>query len=257
MSRGAWIFTPEHPAFGDARNRLELRSIRHQIEHQQQAIELPGMPQLSLRWVARSGGTFGPLSSAAANQRQREGRSAPAAPPLDRGATVAWHCYFRCPACDRNALVLVNPLANWRSLGVAEHHIATSWMCQRCCKWPRPSQRWTGTSRRTGRRPPSHAYQRHQHAADRCMELLDEPAFLTWDRWMALERLKNAHLLLATAACCASWPGITSGISPEQIERALRTIERDKWATRQRSWARQGKPRPGPQGRIGQRGQVQ
>lgn len=82
------------------------------------------------------------------------------------------------------------------------------------------------------------------------MQLLEEPRWLTLDRWIALERLKSAHLLLATCAACDSWAGITSGISATQIEQAHRTIQRYKWATRQRGWARQGKPRPGPDARA-------
>ncbi|MFM7641537.1 MAG: hypothetical protein ACKO45_08305 [Cyanobium sp.] len=82
------------------------------------------------------------------------------------------------------------------------------------------------------------------------MQLLEEPRWLTLDRCIALERLKNAHLLLATVAACDSWPGITSGIGATQIEQAHRTIERNRWAMRQRSWARQGRPRPGPEARA-------
>ncbi|MEY4358600.1 MAG: hypothetical protein RLZZ631_86, partial [Cyanobacteriota bacterium] len=110
--------------------------------------------------------------------------------------------------------------------------------------------RWTGTSSSTGRRPPSHDYQRHQHAASRCFELLEEgPRWLTWRRYMALHQLKNAHLLLADAAFGASWPGMGSSITAGMIEDAHRTIEACRWATRQRSWERQGKPRPGPAAR--------
>lgn len=171
-------------------------------------------------------------------------------PTLDRGHALAWHVAFVCGRCGRGCRILYNPLVSWRNLGLAEEHIEKSWGCQTCGKYKWPSQRWTGTSSRTGRRPASHTYQRHQHAADRCTQLLEEPRWLTWDRCIALERLKNAHWLLATAAACHSWPGISSGISAEQIEQAHRTIERDGWATRQRSWARQGMPRPGPKARA-------
>lgn len=82
------------------------------------------------------------------------------------------------------------------------------------------------------------------------MHLLEEPRWLTLDRWIALERLKNAHLLLATAACGLAMSGISCSISAEKIEQAHRTIQRDGWATRQRGWARQGKPRPGPVSRA-------
>ena len=244
--RGAWLFTGEDGHDSEGRNRIELRSVRRLIERQQKAIALPNGPTISLRWQAHTGGTFGPRSSAAANQRQRLGRPAPPAPPLDRGQAVAWHCYFCCPRCDRSCRILINPLWHWRAHGLSEETIAGAWMCQPCGKYRWPSSRWTGTSSSTRHRPPSHFYQRHQHAADRCMDLLEEPRWLTTDRWVALHRLKNAHLLLATAAGCASWPGISSGISSEQIAQARRTIADCRWATRQRGWARRGETRPGP-----------
>lgn len=244
--RGTWLFSGDD---SDSGHRIELRSVRRLIKRHQQTIELPDGPIVSLRWQAHCGGTFGPKSSAAANQRQRAGRSAPPAPRLDRGQTVAWRCYFRCPRCDRSCLVLFNPLWAWSAFGVGEEVISISWMCQPCGNYRWPSSRWTGTSRSTRRRPPSHAYQRHQHAADRCQVLLAEPRWLTTDRWVALHRLRNAHLLLATAAGCAAWPGINSGISAEQIEQARHTIEAYRWAMRQRSWARHGGPRPGPDAR--------
>jgi hypothetical protein len=243
--RGAWLFTGEDSISVGRGKQIELRSVRRLIEHKQESIDLPNGPTVSLRWQAHRGGTFGTQSSAAANHRQRTGRSAPPAPLLDRGHAVAWRCYFRCPRCDRSCLILWNPLWHWRAHGVSEETIAGTWMCQPCGKYRWPSSRWTGTSSSTRRRPPSHHYQRHQHAADRCMVLLEEPRWLTTDRWMALHRLKNAHLLIATAAACAAWPGISSGIRAEQIEEAHRTIEACRWATRQRSWSRRGAPRPG------------
>jgi hypothetical protein len=249
VMRGAWIFAGDASSSAERGNRIELRSVRRLIMHQQQAIDLPSGPSVALRWQAHCGGTFGPKSSAAANQRQRAGRSAPPAPLLDRGQAVAWRCYFRCPRCDRSCLILINPLWHWRAHGVSEETIAGTWWCQPCGKYRWPSSRWTGSSSSTGRRPPSHYYQRHQHAVDRCLDLLAEPAWLTTDRWVALQRLKAAHQLLATAAGCDAWPGITSGISAERLQEARRTIAACKWSTRQSSWARRGAPRPGPDAR--------
>jgi hypothetical protein len=240
------MFTGEDWRGADGGDRFELRQVRRLIQQQQQTIDLPNGPTVSLRWQAHRGGTFGTQSSAAANQRQRADQSAPPAPLLDRGQSVAWRCYFCCPRCDRSCLILWNPLWHWRAHGVSEETIAGTWMCQPCGKYRWPSSRWTGTSSGTRRRPPSHYFQRHRHAADRCMVLLEEPRWLTTDRWMALHRLKNAHLLIATAAGCAAWPGISTGISAEQIEEAHRTIEACRWATRQCSWARRGAPRQGP-----------
>lgn len=248
--RGACLFTGEDSVSADRGKRIELRTVRGLIEHQQQAIDLPNGPTVALRWQAHHGGTFGPKSSAAANKRQRAGRSALPAPLLDRGQAAAWRCYFRCPRCDRSCLILWNPSSHWRAHGTSEGTLAGTWMCQACGKYRWPSSRWTGTSSSTRRRPPSHHYQRHMHAANRCTDLLAEPAWLTTDRWAALHRLKAAHQLIAIAAGCAAWPGINSGISAEEIAQARRTIEDCGWVTRQRGWARRGETRPGPSERA-------
>ena len=248
--RGAWLFTGEDGSSAGRGERIELREVRHLIQHLQQSIDLPGASDIALRWAARTGGTFGPVSSRAENARQRQGRAAPPSPGLDRGHAVAWHVSFVCRHCGRGCRILYNPLLRLRRYGVNEATIQQSWGCQACGKYKWPSQRWTGTSGKTGRRPPSHLYQRHRQAAERCMDCLEEPRWLHWDRFLALERAKNAHLLLAAAAASASWPVISSGIGAEQVENAYRTIEASRWATRQRSWARKGKPRPGPTGRI-------
>jgi hypothetical protein len=247
--RGAWLFTGEDGISASRGDLLELRDVRHLIRHQQQAIDLPGAPAIALRWVARTGGTFGPVLSRAENARQRHGRSAPPSPRLDRGKAVAWHVSFVCGRCGSGCRILFNPLVRWRCYGLKEETIRQSWGCQTCGKYKWPSQRWSGTSRKTGRRPPSHLYQRHQHAAERCIKLLEGPRWLHWDRFLALERKKNAHLLLAAAAACASWPGISSGIDADQVKDACQAINASRWVTRQRSWARKGSPRPGPQGR--------
>lgn len=258
MRRGAWIFGSDdyRPAWtqdGDRwirTDRIELGKVRHLIENQQQTLALPDGPVIALRWQARTGGTFGPQSSAEANRRPR-GRRQPAgpAPKLDRGSTVAWHVAFVCPHCDRNCRILWNPLWSWRHHGAGQ----TAWQCQACeaspCRYKWASQRWTGTSA-NGQRPASYRYQRHKAAADRCRELMEQPRWLTTDRFMALWRLKRAHGLLAAAACCAPWPSMASIITAEEISAAEATIEADRWAFRQRSWARQGKPRPGPEARA-------
>jgi hypothetical protein len=249
--RGGWFFEPEsRPSEDMRRDRIELRSVRHLIERHQQTIDLPHGRPVALHWVPRTGGTFGPKSSAAANQRQRTGRSAPPAPLLDRGSATAWHVYFRCPRCDRSCLVLHNPLWRWREI-ISKETLQGAWCCQTCGHYRWPSDRWTGTSRRTGRRPPSYWYQSHSHAADRIEALMEEPRWLTIDRWVALSRLREAHLTLAAAAAAAAAPRMLDGVSAAQVERARQAIEECRWATRQRGWARRGKPRPGPEGRTG------
>lgn len=263
MLRGAWLFHEDHhPTVweldGDLwrrGERIELGKVRSLITHQQPSLVLPGGPTIALRWHARTGGTFGPLSSAEANRRPR-GRRAPAppSPPLDRGASVAWHVSFVCPKCGRSCRVLWNPLWSWLStLDGGEEVVSRAWQCQSCkaspCRYKWPSQRWTGTSA-NGKRPASYRYQRHKAAASRCHALMEEPRWLTTDRFMALWRLKQAHALLAAAACCSPWSSMRSLITTDEINAAEATIKADRWALRQRSWARQGRPRPGPAARA-------
>lgn len=262
--KGAWIFGDDTCQLawqqdGDRwirSDRIELGKVRHLIKHQQQTLALPDGPEIALRWQARTGGTFGPLSSAEANRRPR-GRRAPGplSPSLDRGASVAWHVAFVCPQCDRNCRVIWNPLWSWCRHGIGE----TVWQCQSCeaspCRYKWPSQRWTGTSNgASGLRPASYHYQRHHHAVQRCLELMEAPSRLTYDRWMALHRLKRAHGLLAMAALAGAWPlAAPELVSFEEMYEALATIEADRWAMRQASWHRKGKPRPGPAARARQK----
>lgn len=266
MLRGAWLFHEDayRPAWeqdGDRwirSDRIELGKVRHLIEHQQASLALPGGPVIALRWQARTGGTFGPQSSAEANRRPRGRRSTGSPSPLlDRGASVAWHVAFVCPRseCQRACRVLWNPHWRLRELGLREEVISISWQCQACkgspCRYRWPSQKWTGTNA-NGQRPASYHYQRHKAAASRCQELMEEPRWLTTDRFMALWRLKKAHGLLAAAACCAPWPSVADLITPKEISAARATIEADRWALRQQSWHRKGRPRPGPAGRAQQ-----
>ena len=257
MRKGAWIFADDTCQLaweqdGDhwiRTDRIELGKVRHLIEHQQASLALPDGPVIALRWQARTGGTFGPLSSAEANRRPRGRRpGASPSPPSDRGTAVAWHVSFACPKCDRSCRVLWNPLWSWRHHGVGQ----TAWQCQSCeaspCRYKWPSQRWTGTSA-DGTRPASYRYQQHHHAVQRCQALLEQPRWLTTDRFMALWRLKRAHGVLAAAACCSPLFSPSSIITADEINAAQATIEADRWAMRQRTWHRKGKPRPGPAGR--------
>lgn len=76
--------------------------------------------------------------------------------------------------------------------------------------------------------PRSHAYQRHMHTADRITVLMEDPGWVTVDRWGGLMQLKDAHRRLAAAACRAAMPALDSGISAAQNERAHRTIEANR-----------------------------
>jgi len=61
------------------------------------------------------------------------------------------------------------------------------------------------------------------------MELLEEPSWLTLDRGLALLHLKNAHILLATAAACVSWPSSPAGLGLIRLEMPTKLLkQRDK-----------------------------
>ncbi len=79
-----------------------------------------------------------------------------------------------------------------------------------------------------------------------------------WERWEALRQLAMAHEKLAAVA----WRerlnryALRLGLEPlhhacsRQTATAEEQLRENRWATRQSSWYRQGKPRPGPESRL-------
>jgi len=128
-----------------------------------------------------------------------------------------------------------------------------------------------GSSR--GRRPPSYRYRKHEEAALKirrdfmgvALEDLHQPnlflawkapgSTLHWERWEALRQLCLAHETLSMAAWSeaihrlALQVGVDDPAPDHQLEisRAQELLKENAWATRQSSWHRGGKPRPGPE----------
>lgn len=75
-----------------------------------------------------------------------------------------------------------------------------------------------------------------------------------WERWEALRQLAMAHETLATLAWgdALNRYAIQLGMEPSApegggwAEAAAEQIRENSWATRQSSWHRRGRPRPGP-----------
>ena len=256
---------------------IQVRDVRPLVELNQQTVRLPQMGgPLSLLWRWRSGGCLGPKAAAAMNARQRQARAdRPAAElPLDRGATGGWHLDLICPVC-------IKPCRKLFSHGWSERirPDARLWACRLCHRVTYTSSNLPGSS--NNRRPPSYRSRKHTEAAIRIrrdfMGLDPEeaeniyfpPALLLvlktspkssihWERWEALRQLAMAHETLATLA----WGDALNryvlqlglepfapigGCWPALAEEQLRE---NSWATRQSSWHRRGRPRPGPEGSI-------
>lgn len=246
-----WLW-PDDPPRGP--RQLPMAEVRHLLSHGQTTITLDDPPaaDLQITWV-RKGGTFGSQSALEANNRQRLPRSSRSPmPTLDRGISEAWQPYWVCRRCSRRARILCN---RWADL--PPDTASRLWVCQRCCKFRWPSQRLPGTS--NGGRPPSWHYATHQHHIDRIRDALETPQRLSGERRDALERLELAHHILAvaalsdalakTAASARLWVSAPSVPSVDLIAHAHRELQAHKWALRQQSWHRNGKPRPGPAGR--------
>ena len=81
---------------------------------------------------------------------------------------------------------------------------------------------------------------------------------LHWERWEALRQLVLAHETLSMAAWSdaihrlARLVGVDDPAPDHRLEisRARELLKENAWATRQSSWHRGGKPRPGPSGRY-------
>ena len=253
---------------------IQVRDVRPLVEVNQQTVHLPQMGDpLSLLWRWRSGGCFGPEAAAAMNARQRQARGErPAAEPqLDRGATGGWHLDLICPVCARACRRLF--AHGWTERIRPD---ARLWACRCCHRVTYTSSNRPGSS--NGRRPPSYRSRKHTEAAIRIrrdfMGLEPEEAgniyfpaalFLAhktsprsrihWERWEALRQLAMAHETLATLAWgdALNRYAIQVGMEPTALEGcccwpalAEEQLMENRWATRQSSWHRRGRPRPGP-----------
>ena len=77
---------------------------------------------------------------------------------------------------------------------------------------------------------------------------------LHWERWEALRQLCLAHETLSMAAWSEAIHRLALQVGVEdpapdhqlEISRAQELLKENAWATRQSSWHRGGKPRPGP-----------
>lgn len=248
-------------------DRLELRQVRPLVTIGQDSVALVVGPDqtpitLALRWAARTGGTFGTASSAAANalrgassaERFRRQLEPDTTTTTDRGGNVAWHLSLVCPECSRSCIRLYSP--------IAQHHYA-------CPKCTRPNYYPTtrpGVSERRRRQQLAHEaaaakilqqYLGHHGPAPGLFRpaAIAKPRAMTWLRFEALCRLLEAHQVLAVMAELEGMqnrlarfvPGVADAQPPEQATRWARAVLRmDAWALRQRSWHRRGKPRDTP-----------
>ena len=79
---------------------------------------------------------------------------------------------------------------------------------------------------------------------------------LHWERWEALRQLCLAHETLSMAAWFDAIHRLAIQVRVEEpppdhqleISRAQELLKENAWATRQSSWHRHGRPRPGPSG---------
>ena len=241
----------------DGPMRLAIGQVRPLLTPGQSSITLesPAAVDLPVQWLWRTGGTFGSRSSAAANDRQRVPRSrrGEPMPTLDRGSSGGWLAFWGCPVCQRRCRVLVNPLrSRWwpeQSQGVLSRHWSTTWRCTTCSRYRWPSQRRPGGHRGRGK-PAQWYYAAHTAAVDRIQAVLEAPARLSLPRRIALERLEVARHTLAVHALSRCLPGAPAGPPQAAIEQAWQTIRDCRWALRQSSWHRGGRPRPGPEARA-------
>jgi hypothetical protein len=255
---------------------LHLRDVRPFVEVSQQAVRLKGFGRpLQLHWQWRSGGCFGPRAAQALNQRQRIPRPERSEAPitLDRGSTGGWHMSFLCPACARPCRTLFR-----------QRQQGATWSCRTCQRVTYRSSNRTGGRR--GRKPPAYAIDKHGTAAIRirrdylglppqqAADLFsltagnpEIPAGMSQERGQALQRLAMGHEMLWLLAVHSQLdrlarrsgsPFSASGQEHMLEETIARLwLKRNAWATRQSSWKRQGRIRPGPAGRIGQTGHIQ
>lgn len=264
-------------------DRLEVKQIRPLVQKGQQSVQLEVGSQrkrlwLTLQWLQRWGGTFGPRSSAEANRnrgasslerfiKQTGDTQQDPDRKADRGQVPAWLLYLTCPKCARRCRVLYS-LRN-------QHDYA----CPRCTKpcYPNrdgaPSGANASPWERRERKRMQHQLKAqtirrdylHHTAVQKGLftahtRTIPKPGRMTWERYEALCRLVEAHESLAMhyqlqglqqnlnrIVGADLHPTMAERIDERDITRwANAVIRMDAWALRQRSWHRRGKPRDTP-----------
>ena len=254
-----------HPRIEEL-DRLELRQVRPLVVIGQDSVALVAGPDqtpitLALRWTARTGGTFGTASSAAANALRGASSSERFRRPLEpttttaaRGGCVAWHLSLVCPECSSSCIRLYSP--------IAQHQYS----CPKCTRPNNYATNRPGASEQRRRQQLAHEaaaakilvqYLGHHGPAPGLFRpaAIAKPKGMTWLRFEALCRLLEAHQMLALMAelegiknrLARLVPGVADAQSPDQATRWANAVLRmDAWALRQRSWHRRGKPRDTP-----------
>ncbi len=255
-----------HPRIEEL-DRLELRQVRPLVVIGQESVDLVTGPHqapltLALHWTARTGGTFGTASSAAANAlrgassaERFQRRMEPTTTTTDRGGAVAWHLNLICPECSSRCIRLYSRRG--------QHQYA----CTKCTKPNGYATTRPGASEHRRRQQLAHEaaaakilqqYLEHHGPAPAGLcrpAAIAKPPRMTWLRFEALTRLLEAHQALALMAELEGMqnrlarlvPGVADAQPSDQATRWARAVLRmDAWALRQRSWHRRGKPRDTP-----------
>ena len=259
---------------------VEVKQVRPLVQIGQESVMLELGSQrkqvrLTLDWLQRWGGTFGPKSSAEANSNRGRDSVARVMERLDdpspdrkadRGQVPAWLLYFSCPKCGRRCRKLYSLRA--------QHEYA----CPKCVK-PCDATRDGGPSGVGG---PAAKRERavisHRHHADRIRRAylnhsgplpgilassarcIPKPPRMTWHRYEALVRLVEAHETIAMGLQLGAMFGMLNRLTgteahptlqervdeQEMFRWANNILRLDAWALRQKSWHRRGKPRDTP-----------
>lgn len=261
-------------------DRLAVKQIRPLVQKGQESVLLELGSQrkrvwLTLDWLQRWGGTFGPKSSAEANRNRGKTSSerfmaSDEAPnperQADRGQVPAWLLYLSCPKCARRCRVLYSLRA--------QHDYA----CPKCMKPCDPSRDRAPSGKGGKWAERERAITRHRLHAGRIRRdylgfsgplpgilassarHIPKPPRMTWNRYEALVRLVEAHETIAMGLQLGAMYGSLNRITgtqahPTLAERqdeqdmlrwARSILVMDAWALRQRSWHRRGKPRDTP-----------
>lgn len=267
------------PRMGEL-DRLTVKQVRPLVQKGQESVLLELGSQrrqvwLTLDWLQRWGGTFGPKSSAEANRNRGKSsvdrvmaRCEEPSPErkADRGQVPAWILYLSCPKCARRCRVLYSLRA--------QHDYA----CPKCTK-PCDANRDNGPSGTSGQGAKrERAVISHRLHAGRIRRDylgfsgplpgllassargIPKPPRMTWNRYEALVRLVEAHETIAMGLQLGAMYGSLNRLTGTQTHPTLaerqgeqdmlrwahRILVVDAWALRQRSWHRRGKPRDTP-----------